>query len=59
VLVGEREPAFYPPAARELARTIPGAELRVSPGASHLHPLTNPQWFVETVEEWLATLPAR
>jgi 3-oxoadipate enol-lactonase len=57
VLVGERESAFSMPAARELARQIPGAEFRVSPGASHLHPLTSPEWFVTTVEEWLATLP--
>lgn len=53
VVVGERESAFSLPAAQELARRIPGAQLRESPGASHLHPLTSPAWFVRTVSEWL------
>jgi pimeloyl-ACP methyl ester carboxylesterase len=53
VLVGEHESPFSLPAARELARCIPGAGLRESPGVGHLHPLTSPQWFVHTVEEWL------
>ena len=53
VLVGEQESVFSRPAARELAQRIPGAELRESPGASHLHPLSSPAWFVRTVEEWL------
>ena len=54
VLVGERESAFSLPAAHELARLIPGATLEVSPGASHLHPLSNPGWFVDTVRGWLS-----
>jgi pimeloyl-ACP methyl ester carboxylesterase len=57
VIVGERESVFSRPAARELARVIPGAALRESPGASHLHPLSSPEWFVATVTEWLARLP--
>jgi len=57
VLVGEQESVFSRPAARELARRIPGAALRESPGASHLHPLTSPAWFVRTVEEWLPGRP--
>ena len=56
VLVGEQESAFSRPAARELARRIPGAALRESPGAGHLHPLTSPAWFVREVEEWLSGL---
>ena len=56
VLVGERESVFSRPAARELSRRIPGAALRESPGASHLHPLSSPVWFVQTVEEWLGAL---
>ena len=55
VLVGERESVFSRPAAEELARLIPGAVLKESPGVSHLHPLTNPEWFVDTVEQWLGT----
>ena len=59
VIVGERESTFYRPAAEELARRVPGAELRVSPGVSHLHPLTSPAWFVEAVTGWLGRLPRR
>ena len=59
VLVGERESVFSRPAAAELARLIPGADLRVSPGVSHLHPLTSPEWFVATLTQWLAELPRR
>ena len=55
VLVGEKESVFSLPAAQELARLVPGAELRVSPGASHLHPLSSPEWLAETVEDWLRT----
>jgi pimeloyl-ACP methyl ester carboxylesterase len=49
VVVGERETAFAHAAAAELARLIPGARLAVSPGAGHLHPLSNAAWFAETV----------
>jgi pimeloyl-ACP methyl ester carboxylesterase len=59
VIVGERESTFYRPAAEELARRVPGAELRVSPGVSHLHPLTSPAWFVDTVTGWLGRPPRR
>ena len=56
VLVGEQESAFSRPAAHDLARRIPGAGLRESPGAGHLHPLTSPDWFVREVEQWLSGL---
>lgn len=56
VLVGEQESAFSRPAARELARRIPGAALRESPSAGHLHPLTSPVWFVREMGEWLSGL---
>jgi len=56
VLVGERESAFSLPAAQDLARRIPGAQLRESPGASHLHLLTSPAWFARTLTEWLRGL---
>jgi pimeloyl-ACP methyl ester carboxylesterase len=52
VLAGEREVGFYRPAADELVRTIPGAELRLSPGASHLHPLSNAEWLADAITTW-------
>jgi 3-oxoadipate enol-lactonase len=58
VVVGEKESAFQKPAAEELRRGIPGAELAVSPGASHLHPLSNPQWLEDTLTTWIRRLPA-
>ena len=57
VLVGERESVFSRPAAEELARLIPGAVLKESPRVSHLHPLTNPDWFVATLTHWLDRPP--
>lgn len=57
VLVGERESVFSRPAAEELARLIPGAVLNESPNVSHLHPLTNPNWFVATFTQWLDRAP--
>jgi 3-oxoadipate enol-lactonase len=53
VIVGERESAAYRDAAAELARLIPRARLALSPGAGHLHLLSNPEWFAETVSAWL------
>lgn len=56
VLVGELESVFSLPASEELARLIPNAELRQSPGASHLHPQSNPEWLVRTITDWLGGL---
>jgi pimeloyl-ACP methyl ester carboxylesterase len=53
VIVGEHESAAYRDAAAELARLIPRARLALSPGAGHLHPLSNPEWLAETVSAWL------
>ena len=53
VLVGERESISYRAAAEELARLIPRARLAVSPGAGHLHPLSNAEWFCDTIARWL------
>lgn len=58
VIVGERESAFQKPAAEALRRSIPNAVLEVSPGASHLHPLSRPQWFEDTLTRWIRRLPA-
>jgi len=56
--VGEREARWAREATDEMARLIPGAAERVSPGVAHLHPLSSPAWLVETVEEWVAGLGA-
>jgi len=53
VVVGERESDFALAAAAELARLIPGAEHRVSPGVAHLHPLSGAAWLIETLTSWL------
>ena len=56
LVVGERESEFSRRATDELGRLIPGAEHRISPGVSHLHPLSSPEWFVRTVSDWLAPI---
>lgn len=53
LVVGERETAFARRATDELARLIPGAEVRVSPLAAHLHPLSSAGWLAETLTNWL------
>jgi pimeloyl-ACP methyl ester carboxylesterase len=53
VIVGERESAAYRDASAELARLIPRARLEISPGAGHLHPLSNPEWLADTMTAWL------
>jgi 3-oxoadipate enol-lactonase len=59
VIVGERESVSYRAASEELARLIPRARLVLSPGAGHLHPLSNAEWFAETIGPWLADGAAR
>jgi len=53
IVVGERESVFSRPASEELHRLIPGSSLEVAPGVSHLHPLSYPEWLVDTVTRWL------
>jgi pimeloyl-ACP methyl ester carboxylesterase len=53
VLAGERESAFVRDAADELVRLIHDARLAISPGAGHLHPLSNAAWFAETIAAWV------
>ena len=52
LLVGERETRWAREATDDMARLIPGAQVRVSPGVAHLHPLTGAEWLAETVGEW-------
>jgi len=51
VLVGDRDNPAQPHVARYLADHVPGAKLRVIPGADHLLNLTAPKAFDEAVEE--------
>lgn len=53
LVVGERETTFARQATAELATLIPGACVRQSPGAAHLHPLSHPDWFAATIADWL------
>ena len=53
VIVGERESVSYRNASEELARLIPRARFALSPGAGHLHPLSNAEWFAGTITRWL------
>lgn len=55
VVRGERDTVFARRAADELARLVPGAERAESPGAGHLHPMSNAAWFAEVVGDWCAT----
>lgn len=52
LVVGERETPWAREATAELAQLIPGAEVRVSPGVAHLHPLSGARWLAETVASW-------
>jgi pimeloyl-ACP methyl ester carboxylesterase len=53
LVVGERETAWARSATDELARGIPGAQTRVSPGLAHLHPLSGAAWLADALEQWL------
>jgi hypothetical protein len=32
-------------------------DVRESPGVGHLHPLSNPHWFADTITGWVRSLP--
>jgi len=54
VVVGE-EDAWSPVAQHEaIAASIPGAKLKVIPGAGHMLPAESPREFNAAIEEWLA-----
>jgi pimeloyl-ACP methyl ester carboxylesterase len=57
LVAGERETAWARAATDELARLIPGAQARTSPGVGHLHPLSGAAWLAEIVGEWLTGVP--
>jgi 3-oxoadipate enol-lactonase len=52
LVVGERETVWARAATDDLARRIPAAETRISPGVAHLHPLSGAAWLAEVVGEW-------
>ncbi len=56
LVMGERETRWAREATDELARLVPGAEVRVSPGVAHLHPLSGAAWLAEAVEAWLESV---
>jgi pimeloyl-ACP methyl ester carboxylesterase len=57
LVVGELETVWARAATDELARLIPGAQARISPGVAHLHPLSGGAWLAGVVGEWLDGLP--
>ena len=57
LVVGERETPWARAATDELARLIPRAQARTSPGVAHLHPLSGAAWLAEIVGEWLTGVP--
>jgi pimeloyl-ACP methyl ester carboxylesterase len=59
IVSGERDTPFAMRSADELASALPEAARAVSPGAGHLHPMSNAAWFAATVGDWCADLPAR
>jgi pimeloyl-ACP methyl ester carboxylesterase len=54
LVIGERETLFARNATAELSRLIAHAEVAVSPGVGHLHPLSGAGWLAETLTAWLA-----
>lgn len=53
LIVGEHETRWAREASDEMARLIPGAERRVSPGVAHLHPLSGAAWLADAVGAWV------
>lgn len=50
VMVGELDPATPIAHARELAKRIPGAQLKILAGASHLSPVERPAAFIAEID---------
>ncbi len=59
IVVGELENVFYRDAIAELRRLLPAAEFAVSPGASHLHLLSNANWLADQIAGWMRAPRAR
>jgi 3-oxoadipate enol-lactonase len=59
VLYGEHEPAFLRAHADTFEDAIPDVLLREVPGAGHAANLDNPEFFVEVVRSFAATVPGQ
>ncbi len=57
VIAGALDAGTPPAMAERIAQAIPGAQLVVLPGASHLSVLEQPAAFAACLDAWLATLP--
>lgn len=53
IVAGELESVFYREALAELRALLPRADFVESPGVSHLHLLSSPQWLAERIAEWM------
>jgi 3-oxoadipate enol-lactonase len=53
LIVGERESVMYREAIAEMRRLLPAADFVESPGVSHLHPLSSPDWLAARIAEWM------
>jgi pimeloyl-ACP methyl ester carboxylesterase len=53
LVTGEIDTRFALESADEMAALIPGATRETSPGAGHLHPLSNPEWFADAITRWM------
>ncbi len=56
IIVGELDPATPPSDARLMSEQIPGAQLKIIPGAAHLPNLEQPEAFNDAVRSFLASM---
>ncbi|MDQ3223946.1 MAG: alpha/beta fold hydrolase [Gemmatimonadota bacterium] len=56
VVVGEADALTPPPQARAMAKSIPGAQIAIIPGAGHLPPVEQPEATTERLREFLRSL---
>ncbi|MEE9204439.1 MAG: alpha/beta fold hydrolase [Nitrospirales bacterium] len=56
IIVGELDPATPPSDARLMSEQIPGAQLKIIPGAAHLPNLEQPEAFNDAVRSFLASI---
>ena len=58
VVWGARDTVFAQAAGRCLLDALPQARHAVSPRAGHLHPMSDPVWFAETITQFVRAVPA-
>jgi 3-oxoadipate enol-lactonase len=59
VVTGDADVATPPFFAEEMARAVPGAELRILPGVPHMGPFERPDVFIPLLQDFLAAVPGR